>query len=319
MELPRGIAPVVSCFCPLGETVLCLSSGEATHVVSPIARSYDVRSALGYGVRGLGGFWDGALHSGCHPSLSALASPFLKSFWRTSRVPTQFYGAPVLLLARLCETVLSGGARFFSASHASSLPPSRLPSSIALLSHNANANPRLPFRAALWPLFHDLLWQDIAPEDTSQDTHYAAYAAANQAFAERIKSVEAGCVAFPSLTFPPTLIPTFLLLCPYRPRRLLSPLAILSAFCSPVARLRARVPHVAPPLLLCVPTFRLHRRSPRPPSLHLPVPPHPLRLPYFLFVSSLPASFPVLPCPSLLPSFPSSSPLSLASSPRFFS
>ncbi|KAJ7700630.1 hypothetical protein B0H16DRAFT_766961 [Mycena metata] len=30
-------------------------------------------------------------------------------------------------------------------------------------------------------------WQDITSEDTSQDTHYAAYAAANQAFAERIK------------------------------------------------------------------------------------------------------------------------------------
>ncbi|KAJ7712566.1 trehalose-6-phosphate phosphatase [Mycena metata] len=44
-------------------------------------------------------------------------------------------------------------------------------------------------KQTLWPLFHYLLWQDIASEDTSQDAHYAAYAAANQAFAERIKSV----------------------------------------------------------------------------------------------------------------------------------
>ncbi|KAJ7713499.1 hypothetical protein B0H16DRAFT_1743304 [Mycena metata] len=45
-----------------------------------------------------------------------------------------------------------------------------------------------PPAAPLSPLFHYLLWQDIAPEDTSQETHYAAYAAANQAFAERIKT-----------------------------------------------------------------------------------------------------------------------------------
>ncbi|KAJ7765199.1 hypothetical protein B0H16DRAFT_1454378 [Mycena metata] len=42
---------------------------------------------------------------------------------------------------------------------------------------------------SLWPLFHYLLWQDIASEDTSQEARYAAYAAANQPFAERIKSV----------------------------------------------------------------------------------------------------------------------------------
>ncbi|KAJ7021652.1 trehalose-6-phosphate phosphatase [Mycena alexandri] len=44
-------------------------------------------------------------------------------------------------------------------------------------------------KQTLWPLFHYLLWQDIASEDTSQEAHYAAYAAANQAFAERIKAV----------------------------------------------------------------------------------------------------------------------------------
>ncbi len=41
----------------------------------------------------------------------------------------------------------------------------------------------LIFDAALWPLFHYLLWQDIASEDVSQDAHYTAYAAANRAFA----------------------------------------------------------------------------------------------------------------------------------------
>ncbi|KAJ7185313.1 trehalose-6-phosphate phosphatase [Mycena filopes] len=44
-------------------------------------------------------------------------------------------------------------------------------------------------KQTLWPLFHYLLWQDIASEDTSQEVHYAAYAAANSAFADRIASV----------------------------------------------------------------------------------------------------------------------------------
>ncbi|KAJ7136631.1 trehalose-6-phosphate phosphatase [Mycena epipterygia] len=44
-------------------------------------------------------------------------------------------------------------------------------------------------KQTLWPLFHYLLWQDIASEDTSQDAHYAAYAAANAAFAARIAEV----------------------------------------------------------------------------------------------------------------------------------
>ncbi|KAJ7635051.1 trehalose 6-phosphate phosphatase [Roridomyces roridus] len=44
-------------------------------------------------------------------------------------------------------------------------------------------------KQTLWPLFHYLLWQDIATEDTSQDAHYNAYAAANAAFAARIASV----------------------------------------------------------------------------------------------------------------------------------
>ncbi|KAF8205365.1 glycosyltransferase family 20 protein [Mycena galopus ATCC 62051] len=44
-------------------------------------------------------------------------------------------------------------------------------------------------KQTLWPLFHYLLWQDIASEDVSQDAHYAAYAAANAAFAEAIAAV----------------------------------------------------------------------------------------------------------------------------------
>ncbi|KAF7325351.1 Trehalose-6-phosphate phosphatase [Mycena venus] len=48
---------------------------------------------------------------------------------------------------------------------------------------------RRPEDDPLWPLFHYLLWQDIASEDVSQDAHYAAYAAANKAFAERIAAV----------------------------------------------------------------------------------------------------------------------------------
>ncbi|KAJ7701179.1 glycosyltransferase family 20 protein [Mycena rosella] len=44
-------------------------------------------------------------------------------------------------------------------------------------------------KQTLWPLFHYLLWQDIASEDTAQDAHYTAYAAANAAFAARIAAV----------------------------------------------------------------------------------------------------------------------------------
>lgn len=39
---------------------------------------------------------------------------------------------------------------------------------------------------ALWPLFHYLLWQDVATEYASADEHWPAYQAANLAFAKRI-------------------------------------------------------------------------------------------------------------------------------------
>ncbi|KAJ7714861.1 hypothetical protein B0H16DRAFT_1477783 [Mycena metata] len=48
----------------------------------------------------------------------------------------------------------------------------------------------------LWPLFHYLLWQDI----TSQGTHYAA---ANEAFAERIKNASSSPPSPPAPTPPP--------------------------------------------------------------------------------------------------------------------
>ncbi|KAI3614064.1 glycosyltransferase family 20 protein [Moniliophthora roreri] len=41
----------------------------------------------------------------------------------------------------------------------------------------------------LWPLFHYLLWQDVATEYASADMHYPAYVAANEAFAKRIAEV----------------------------------------------------------------------------------------------------------------------------------
>jgi trehalose 6-phosphate synthase/phosphatase len=43
--------------------------------------------------------------------------------------------------------------------------------------------------AALWPLFHYLLWQDVATEYASADEHWAAYEQANFAFAKRIIDV----------------------------------------------------------------------------------------------------------------------------------
>ncbi|KAJ4490259.1 glycosyltransferase family 20 protein [Lentinula aciculospora] len=41
----------------------------------------------------------------------------------------------------------------------------------------------------LWPLFHYLLWQDVATEYASADSHYPHYEAANAAFARRIAEI----------------------------------------------------------------------------------------------------------------------------------
>jgi trehalose 6-phosphate synthase/phosphatase len=41
----------------------------------------------------------------------------------------------------------------------------------------------------LWPLFHYLLWQDVATEYASADAHWAAYAAVNETFAKRVQEV----------------------------------------------------------------------------------------------------------------------------------
>ena len=42
---------------------------------------------------------------------------------------------------------------------------------------------------ALWPLFHYLLWQDVATEYASADSHYPYYESSNAAFARRIAEV----------------------------------------------------------------------------------------------------------------------------------
>ncbi|KAF7986361.1 hypothetical protein HWV62_35372 [Athelia sp. TMB] len=44
-------------------------------------------------------------------------------------------------------------------------------------------------KATLWPLFHYLLWQDVATEYASADEFWPAYQSANLAFAKRIESV----------------------------------------------------------------------------------------------------------------------------------
>jgi len=46
-----------------------------------------------------------------------------------------------------------------------------------------------PVILVLWPLFHYLLWQDVATEYASADSHYPFYEAANAAFARRICEV----------------------------------------------------------------------------------------------------------------------------------
>ncbi|KIJ95057.1 glycosyltransferase family 20 protein [Laccaria amethystina LaAM-08-1] len=45
-------------------------------------------------------------------------------------------------------------------------------------------------KQALWPLFHYLLWQDVATEYASADSHYPYYESANAAFARRIAEVD---------------------------------------------------------------------------------------------------------------------------------
>ncbi|KAG1729291.1 glycosyltransferase family 20 protein [Suillus lakei] len=44
-------------------------------------------------------------------------------------------------------------------------------------------------KQTLWPLFHYLLWQDVATEHASADANYEYYEQANQAFATRLASV----------------------------------------------------------------------------------------------------------------------------------
>ncbi|KAG6330359.1 hypothetical protein ID866_8730, partial [Astraeus odoratus] len=44
-------------------------------------------------------------------------------------------------------------------------------------------------KTTLWPLFHYLLWQDVATEYASVDANYQEYEQANQAFASRLASV----------------------------------------------------------------------------------------------------------------------------------
>lgn len=44
-------------------------------------------------------------------------------------------------------------------------------------------------KMTLWPLFHYLLWQDVATEYASADANYEQYEQANQAFASRLASV----------------------------------------------------------------------------------------------------------------------------------
>lgn len=44
-------------------------------------------------------------------------------------------------------------------------------------------------KMTLWPLFHYLLWQDVATEYASADAHYPQYDQANQVFAARLASV----------------------------------------------------------------------------------------------------------------------------------
>ncbi len=48
---------------------------------------------------------------------------------------------------------------------------------------------QIRFSLVLWPLFHYLLWQDVATEYASADAHWAPYSAVNEAFAKRVQEV----------------------------------------------------------------------------------------------------------------------------------
>ena len=54
-------------------------------------------------------------------------------------------------------------------------------------SYNLKCTSKFP--TALWPLFHYLLWQDVATEYASADQHYAPYESVNAAFAQRIAEI----------------------------------------------------------------------------------------------------------------------------------
>jgi trehalose-6-phosphate synthase len=43
--------------------------------------------------------------------------------------------------------------------------------------------------AALWPLFHYLLWQDVASEYPLEDPNFRPYYEANKAFAKKVAEV----------------------------------------------------------------------------------------------------------------------------------
>jgi len=42
---------------------------------------------------------------------------------------------------------------------------------------------------ALWPLFHYLLWQDVATEVTPESEHWTAYLKANEAYAKKLAEI----------------------------------------------------------------------------------------------------------------------------------
>lgn len=42
---------------------------------------------------------------------------------------------------------------------------------------------------ALWPLFHYLLWQDVATEYASADAYWSPYVATNEAFVQKVVEV----------------------------------------------------------------------------------------------------------------------------------
>ncbi|KAI0084055.1 trehalose 6-phosphate phosphatase [Irpex rosettiformis] len=85
------------------------------------------------------------------------------------------------------ESVLSSGKSLFKEEFPEGKPMTYAP--VWLDDKQAHGHYDGYCKQILWPLFHYLLWQDVATEYASADAHWAPYSAVNEAFAKRVQEV----------------------------------------------------------------------------------------------------------------------------------